>query len=76
VVQFSILFVVVASMAMDTSALLDLLAALKHIDVGDRVRTATEHVYRELINTEATAVISAGPPHSAPCRATGPATRR
>jgi hypothetical protein len=49
---------------MDQSALLDLLdllAALKDTDVTDRVRVATEHLYQELIDAEATAVIGAGP---------------
>jgi len=48
-------------MAMDQSALLDLLAALKDTDVTDRIRVATEHLYQELIDAEATAVIGAGP---------------
>ncbi len=48
-------------MAMDQSALLELLAALKDTDVSDRIRTATEHLYQELIDAEATAVIGAGP---------------
>jgi len=48
-------------MAMDQSALLDLLAALKDTEVSDRIRTATEHLYQELIDAEATAVIGAGP---------------
>jgi putative transposase len=48
-------------MAMGQSALLDLLAALKDTEVSDRVRTATEHLYQELIDAEATAVIGAGP---------------
>ncbi|WP_024287948.1 IS256 family transposase [Cellulomonas sp. KRMCY2] len=48
-------------MAMDQSALLDLLTALKDTEVTDRVRTATEHLYQELIDAEATAVIGAGP---------------
>lgn len=46
-------------MAMDQSALLDLLAALKDTDVTDRVRVATEHLYQELIDAEATSVIGA-----------------
>jgi transposase-like protein len=46
---------------MDQSALLDLLAALKDTEVSDRIRTATEHLYQELIDAEATAVIGAGP---------------
>jgi putative transposase len=48
-------------MAMDQSALLDLLAALKDTEVSDRIRVATEHLYQELIDAEATAVIGAGP---------------
>ena len=48
-------------MAMDQSALLDLLTALKDTDVSDRIRVATEHLYQELIDAEATAVIGAGP---------------
>lgn len=46
-------------MAMDQSALLDLLAALKDTDVTDRVRVATEHLDQELIDAEATSVIGA-----------------
>jgi len=42
------------------AALLDLLAALKDTDVSDRVRVATEHLYQELIDAEATSVIGAG----------------
>jgi len=48
-------------MAMDQSALLDLLAELKDTEVPDRVRVATEHLYQELIDAEVTAVIGAGP---------------
>lgn len=48
-------------MAMDQSALLELLGALKDTEVGDRIRAATEHLYQELIDAEATAVIGAGP---------------
>lgn len=48
-------------MDMDQSALLELLAALKDTEVGDRIRAATEHLYQELIDAEATAVIGAGP---------------
>ena len=47
--------------AIDPSALLDLLAALKDTEVTDRARVATEHLYQELIDAEATAVIGAGP---------------
>jgi transposase-like protein len=48
-------------MAMDQSALLDLLEALKETGVSDRIRAATEYLYQELIDAEATAVIGAGP---------------
>ena len=48
-------------MAIDQSALLDLLTALKDTDVSDRIRVATERLYQELIDAEATAVIGAGP---------------
>lgn len=47
-------------MALDQSALLDLLAQLKLTDVTDRVRSATEMLYQELIDAEAAAVIGAG----------------
>jgi hypothetical protein len=36
-------------MAMDQSALLDLLAALKDAEVNDRVRAGTEHLCQEWI---------------------------
>jgi putative transposase len=49
------------TMALDQSALLDLLAQLKLTDVTDRIRTATETLYQELIEAEATAFIGAGP---------------
>lgn len=48
-------------MAMDQSALLQTLELLKAADVGDRIRLATEKLYQELIDAEATAVIGAGP---------------
>ncbi|MDQ2849236.1 MAG: IS256 family transposase, partial [Actinomycetota bacterium] len=47
-------------MALDQSALLDLLAQLKLTDVSDRIRSITETLYQELIDTEAAAVIGAG----------------
>ena len=37
------------TMALDQSALLDLLGELKLTDVTDRIRVATETLYRELI---------------------------
>jgi putative transposase len=36
-------------MALDQSALLEVLEALKAADVGDRVRTAAENIYQALI---------------------------
>ena len=48
-------------MALDQSALLELLEALKVTDVDERVRTATEHLYQALIDAELTAVIGAAP---------------
>ena len=48
-------------MALDQSALLELLEALKVTDVDERVRTATEHLYQALIDAELTAVIGATP---------------
>lgn len=41
-------------MAMDQSAQLDLLTALKDTDVSDRIRVATELHYQELIDAEVT----------------------
>ena len=40
-------------MAMDQSALLELLDALKAADVDDRVRLATQTLYQALIDAEA-----------------------
>ena len=48
-------------MALDQSALLDLLAQLKLTDVTDRIRVATETLYQELIDAEASAFIGAAP---------------
>ena len=48
-------------MALDQSALLELLEALKVADVDDRVRTATEALYQALIEAELTATIGAAP---------------
>ncbi|MBW0095999.1 IS256 family transposase [Pseudonocardia sp. KRD-184] len=47
-------------MALDQSALLEVLEALKAADVGDRVRTAAETIYQALIEAELTGVIGAG----------------
>ena len=48
-------------MALDQSALLELLESLKAADVGDRVRHAAETIYQALIEAELTAVIGATP---------------
>lgn len=48
-------------MALDQSALLELLGELHATDVTDRVRLATEKLYQELIDAEAAAVIGAAP---------------
>ena len=48
-------------MAMDQSALLEVLEALKVADVDDRVRQATQTLYQALIDAELTGVIGAGP---------------
>jgi transposase-like protein len=55
-------------MALDQSALLDLLTQLKATEVTDRVRTATEKLYQELIDAEAAAFIGAGPFERTPDR--------
>lgn len=47
-------------MALDQSALLEVLDVLKAADVGDRVRAAAETVYQALIEAELTDVIGAG----------------
>ena len=48
-------------MALDQSALLDLLGKLKLTDITDRIRVATETLYQELIDAEVTAFIGASP---------------
>jgi putative transposase len=48
-------------MALDQSALLELLGELHATEVTDRVRVATEKLYQELIDAEAAAVIGAAP---------------
>ena len=48
-------------MALDQSALLGLLEELKLTDVSERIRIATEKVYQELIDAEASAFIGAAP---------------
>ena len=47
-------------MALDQSALLDVLDALKGADVEDRTRQAATTIYQALIEAELTAVIGAG----------------
>ena len=49
------------TMALDQSALLEVLDALKAADVDDRVRQARTTIYQALIEAELTAVIGAGP---------------
>jgi putative transposase len=48
-------------MALDQSALLEVLEALKAADVDDRIRSAAATIYQALIEAELTAVIGAGP---------------
>lgn len=48
-------------MALDQSALLEVLEALKVADVGDRVRRAAETIYQALIEAELTDAIGAAP---------------
>ncbi|MGE3255945.1 transposase, partial [Pseudonocardia sp.] len=48
-------------MALDQSALLELLEALKATDVGDRIREAAETIYQALIEAELTEAIGAAP---------------
>ena len=55
-------------MALDQSALLDLLTQLKTTEVTDRVRTATDKLYQELIDAEAAAFIGAAPFERSPDR--------
>lgn len=57
-------------MALDQHALLDLLGELKLTDVPDRIRQATERLYQELIDAEATAFIGAAPFERSPARTT------
>ena len=48
-------------MALDQSALLEVLDALRNADAGDRIKQAAETIYQALIDAELTAVIGAGP---------------
>ncbi len=47
-------------MALDQSALLEVLDALRNADATDRIRQAAETIYQALIDAELTAVIGAG----------------
>ena len=48
-------------MALDQSALLDVLEALKAADVEDRIKQAATTIYQALIDAELTSVIGAAP---------------
>jgi putative transposase len=48
-------------MALDQSALLDVLEALKDADVEDRIKQAAMTIYQALIEAELSSVIGAGP---------------
>ena len=48
-------------MALDQSALIEVLEALRAADVDDRVRQAAQTIYQALIEAELTAVIGAAP---------------
>ena len=48
-------------MALDQSALLEVLEALKAADVDDRIRAAAQTIYQALIEAELSAVIGAEP---------------
>ncbi|MFW1077023.1 IS256 family transposase, partial [Vibrio parahaemolyticus] len=48
-------------MALDQSALLELLGELKLTGTTDRIRAATERLYQELIDAETAAFIGAAP---------------
>jgi putative transposase len=57
-------------MALDQSALLELLEALKAADASDVVRQAVESVFQALIDAEATSRIGAAPHERTPTRVT------
>ncbi len=48
-------------MALDQSALLDVLEALKGADVEDRIKQAATTIYQALTEAELSSVIGAGP---------------
>jgi putative transposase len=54
--------------ALDQSALLEVLDALKAAEVDDRIRQAAQTIYQALIEAELTAVIGAGPHERTPER--------
>ena len=55
-------------MALDQSALLEVLDALKTAQVDDRIRQAAQTIYQALIEAELTAVIGAAPHERSPDR--------
>src|SRR4051794_7259817 len=57
-------------MALDQSALLEVLEALQAADVDDRIRSAATTIYPALIEAELTAVIGAGPHERTDARTT------
>ena len=57
-------------MALDQSALLEVLDALKVAEVDDRIRQAAQTIYQALIEAELTAVIGAAPNQRTPERLT------
>jgi hypothetical protein len=62
-------------MALDQSALLEVLDALRAAEVDDRIRQAAQTIYQALIEAELTAVIGAAPtsaPTGGPTCATAP----
>jgi putative transposase len=56
------------TVALDQSALLEVLDALKVAHVDDRIRQAAQTIYQALIEAELTAVIGAGPHERTPER--------
>jgi putative transposase len=54
--------------ALDQSALLEVLDALKAADVDDRIHQAAQTIYQALIEAELTAVIGAAPHQRSPDR--------
>jgi hypothetical protein len=56
------------TVALDQSALLEVLDALKVAEVDDRIRQAAQTIYQALIEAELTAVIGAGPHQRSPER--------